>query len=58
VFLTGTAAEVIAVIKVDGRVIGDGTPGAITKELLVKFRERVVTEGVKVYSKEATPHVS
>lgn len=58
VFLTGTAAEVIAVIKVDGRVIGDGTPGALTKELLVKFRERVVTEGVKVYSKEATPHVS
>lgn len=31
VFLTGTAAEVIAVVKVDGRVIGDGVPGVHTK---------------------------
>ena len=29
-FLTGTAAEVIPVIKVDGRMIGNGKPGAIT----------------------------
>ncbi|GAE34907.1 branched-chain-amino-acid transaminase [Halalkalibacter akibai] len=50
VFLTGTAAEVIAVIKVDGRVIGDGKPGVETKVLLEAFRERVVEEGVKVYS--------
>ncbi|MGG0720431.1 branched-chain-amino-acid transaminase [Robertmurraya massiliosenegalensis] len=57
VFLTGTAAEVIAVVKVDGRVIGDGVPGVHTKKLLTKFRERVVSEGVKVYSK-TTPRVS
>jgi branched-chain amino acid aminotransferase len=53
VFLTGTAAEVIAVVKVDGRVIGNGTPGKETKVLLKAFRERVVDEGVKVYSKTA-----
>lgn len=57
VFLTGTAAEVIAVVKVDGRTIGDGTPGIHTKKLLAGFRERVVVEGVKVYSQK-TPNVS
>lgn len=57
VFLTGTAAEVIAVVKVDGRTIGDGVPGVHTKKLLAKFRERVVLEGVKVYT-ERTPNVS
>jgi branched-chain amino acid aminotransferase len=50
VFLTGTAAEVIAVVKVDGRVIGEGVPGPHTKRLLEEFRRRVVSEGVKVYS--------
>ncbi len=38
-FLTGTAAEVIAVTKVDGRTIGDGRPGPITRKLLAAFRE-------------------
>jgi len=36
-FLTGTAAEVIGVIEIDGRVIGDGKPGPITKLLRKKF---------------------
>ncbi|MDN7229288.1 branched-chain-amino-acid transaminase [Planococcus sp. N064] len=49
VFLTGTAAEVIAVIKVDGRVIGDGKPGPVTNDLLASFRELVQQDGVKVY---------
>ncbi|MFC0469458.1 branched-chain-amino-acid transaminase [Halalkalibacter kiskunsagensis] len=49
VFLTGTAAEVIAVVKVDGRVIGEGKPGKETKCLLETFRNRVVLEGEKVY---------
>jgi branched-chain amino acid aminotransferase len=53
VFLTGTAAEVIAVVKVDGRVIGDGVPGQHTKRLLEEFRRRVVSEGVKVYPTNA-----
>ena len=38
-FLTGTGAEVIAVTRVDGRQIGDGAPGPITKKLLAAFRE-------------------
>lgn len=37
-FLTGTAAEVIPVVKVDSRKIGTGTPGPITKTLIEKFR--------------------
>jgi branched-chain amino acid aminotransferase len=37
-FLTGTAAEVIAVVSLDGRTIGDGKPGPITKDLLQRFR--------------------
>jgi branched-chain amino acid aminotransferase len=53
VFLTGTAAEVISVIKVDGRTIGDGAPGPHTKRLLEEFRRRVVAEGVKVYPTNA-----
>nr|WP_285865959.1 branched-chain-amino-acid transaminase [Lederbergia lenta] len=56
VFLTGTAAEVIAVNKVDGRVIGDGKPGPITSILLEGFRELTQTDGVKVY--DQTLHVS
>jgi branched-chain amino acid aminotransferase len=38
-FLTGTAAEVIAVVSLDGRTIGDGKPGPITKDLFNRFRE-------------------
>ena len=38
-FLTGTAAEVIAVVSLDGRTIGSGKPGPITKDLLDRFRE-------------------
>lgn len=36
-FLTGSAAEVIAVVKIDGRVIGEGKPGPITKQLKELF---------------------
>ncbi|MFH1370741.1 MAG: branched-chain-amino-acid transaminase [Planctomycetota bacterium] len=36
-FLTGTAAEVIGVVEIDGRVIGDGRPGPITRRLRDKF---------------------
>jgi len=37
IFLTGTAAEVIGVVDLDGRQIGNGKPGPITRELLDKF---------------------
>lgn len=39
VFLTGTGAEVIAAVKIDGRVIGKGVAGATTKTLIKHFRD-------------------
>lgn len=47
-FLTGTGAEVIPVVKLDGREIGSGTPGPIFKAVLDAFRLRVRTEGTKI----------
>lgn len=41
VFLTGTAAEVIAVTKLDGRVIGSGAEGRVTRDLGTRFRALV-----------------
>jgi len=38
-FLTGTAAEVIPVVKCDGRTIGNGKPGPITKQLRERFHQ-------------------
>ena len=38
-FLTGTAAEVIGIVEVDGRIIGNGKPGPITRLLRQKFFE-------------------
>jgi branched-chain amino acid aminotransferase len=48
VFLTGTAAEVIAVVDLDKRVIGSGKPGPITKKLARIYREFAGTNGVPV----------
>jgi branched-chain amino acid aminotransferase len=47
-FITGTAAELMPVTKLDGRVIGDGRPGAVTQRLLAAFRQRVTREGVRI----------
>lgn len=44
-FLTGTAAEVIPVIEVDGRRIGSGVPGPVTLDLIARFRALVGAEG-------------
>ncbi|MGI5817887.1 MAG: branched-chain-amino-acid transaminase [Armatimonadota bacterium] len=48
-FLTGTAAELVPVIEVDGRIIGDGKPGAMTKRLLKRFRNLTESEGTPIY---------
>ncbi|HEV3262673.1 MAG TPA: branched-chain-amino-acid transaminase [Gemmataceae bacterium] len=40
-FLTGTAAEVIPVVRCDGRVIGNGKPGPITRQLRERFHQLV-----------------
>lgn len=42
-FLTGTAAEVVPVVKCDGRLIGTGKPGPLTKQLREQF-QRLVRE--------------
>jgi branched-chain amino acid aminotransferase len=47
VFLTGTAAELIPVVKIDGRAIGAGKPGPVTLKLLKLFHETVRKDGVK-----------
>ncbi len=49
-FLTGTAAEVIPVIKADGRMIGNGKPGELSARLITRFRELVRAEGTPIYS--------
>lgn len=55
-FLTGTGAEIVPVIALDGRTIGSGTPGRITQNLLARYRELRVRDGEKVlYSSEAAP---
>jgi branched-chain amino acid aminotransferase len=48
-FLTGTAAEVIPVVKVDARVIGDGQPGEMTRILITDFRELTKTDGPLIF---------
>ncbi len=40
-FLTGTAAEIAPVTTIDGREIGDGKPGALTRRLMGAFREYI-----------------
>ena len=49
-FLTGTAAEVIAAVKLDNRVIGDGRPGPITNRIISRFRELTQSSGTPIYS--------
>ncbi len=46
-FLTGTAAEIVPVVKIDGRVIGQGKPGPVTKRLQQAFRRLTKTDGVR-----------
>ncbi|MCR4400067.1 MAG: aminotransferase class IV, partial [Syntrophomonadaceae bacterium] len=47
-FLTGTAAELIPVVKIDNRVIGDGKPGPVFYQLLEDFRELVKVDGIDI----------
>jgi branched-chain amino acid aminotransferase len=48
-FLTGTAAEVIAAVKLDQRPIGSGKPGPITQRIITRFRELTQTTGTPIY---------
>lgn len=49
-FLTGTAAEVVPVTNVDGRVIWNGSVGEVTKKLLKAFHEYAQNQGEPIYS--------
>ena len=46
-FLTGTAAEIVPVVEVDGRKIGNGKPGKLTKLIMKEFKKLLRKEGVK-----------
>jgi branched-chain amino acid aminotransferase len=48
-FLTGTAAEVIPMVKVDGRIIGDGKPGPITQRTIERFRQVTRESGTPIF---------
>jgi branched-chain amino acid aminotransferase len=48
-FMTGTAAEVAPIVEVDGRQIGDGTPGEITGELVDAFQKYARNNGTPIY---------
>jgi branched-chain amino acid aminotransferase len=48
-FLTGTAAEIVPVVVVDNRIIGDGKPGKITLRIRKEFHLLTEIEGTPVY---------
>ena len=49
VFLTGTGAEVVPVVKIDGRVIGEGQPGPVTRDLVQKYHALVQATGETIF---------
>lgn len=51
-FLTGTAAEVIPVVKLDQRVIGNGEPGKVTQKLIAAYRHYANNFGTLIFSEE------
>jgi branched-chain amino acid aminotransferase len=54
-FLSGTGAEIVPVVTIDGRKIGDGLPGQTTKRLMTEFRALRVKDGMRVtYEAEST----
>jgi branched-chain amino acid aminotransferase len=49
IFFTGSGAEVIPVVKVDGREIGNGKPGEITWRLIEAYRKLVNSTGYPIF---------
>ena len=47
-FVTGTMGGLVPVVRVDGRVIGDGTPGPVTKRIVALFADLTATTGTPV----------
>jgi branched-chain amino acid aminotransferase len=48
-FLTGTAAELVPVVKIDGRVIGTGKPGPVTENLVAQYHALTKASGEPIY---------
>jgi branched-chain amino acid aminotransferase len=48
-FLTGTGAELVPVTKIDGRLIGNGKPGPVTKQLVAQYRALTKISGEPIY---------
>jgi branched-chain amino acid aminotransferase len=48
-FLTGTGAELIPIVKIDGRVIGTGRPGPVTKNLVAKYKALTKISGEPIF---------
>jgi branched-chain amino acid aminotransferase len=48
-FLTGTGAEIMPIVKIDGRVIGNGKPGALTKKLVREYHSLTKSSGEPIY---------
>jgi len=51
-FCTGTMGELASVTEIDGRIIGDGSPGPLTKRLSGLYRDLTAREGVVVVDRE------
>jgi branched-chain amino acid aminotransferase len=48
-FLTGTGAEIVPIVKIDGRVIGNGKPGVLTKKLVTEYHSLTKASGEPIY---------
>ena len=48
-FLTGTGAELVPVVKIDGRIIGEGRPGQVTRKLVAQYRALTKASGEPIY---------
>ncbi len=51
-FLTGTGAEIVPVVKIDGRVIGGGKPGPVTRQLEDDYHALTKVSGEPIYEQE------
>lgn len=50
VFLTGTGAEIVPVVDIDGRIIGSGKPGPITGDFMRRYHDLTSRTGVPIYT--------
>jgi branched-chain amino acid aminotransferase len=48
-FLTGTGAELVPIVKIDGRIIGAGKPGPVTTRLVAQYRALTKVSGEPIY---------